>query len=322
VSARRALLVICLAAPVARAGEAALTGEQRAAVVGLFGEEAWGGMPPWRQRMILDRYALFLRQGDRKREAIERVGLREFLLVQSRDEEKLPRRLAEGARSLPPELRPLAEKFAAVRLRQLRLDRSLARLPMEERRAMFLKLFPEPFDQEAAHAAFEQLRRLEAKSFAHALRGEVGRDDTKDERRALVRDAVRAEEERILDRVRAELARLEGVHPERARAFLDRSLASDLENLRFVTPRQRELIRYAIRPEECPLIDPDFLGPRPEDPEERRLWESDFRLLARLDLLSEAGFGREMVLHLAGAGSPEDFLRAIQALRRPPSPPR
>lgn len=317
----RAVLVLCLAASVAAGEETRLTEEQRAAVVRLVGEEVWGGMPPWRQRMILDRYALFLAQGDRKREAIERVGLREFLLVQRRDEEKLPRPLADEARKLGPSLRPLAEEFAGVRLRQLRLDRSLARLPVEERRAMFLRLFPEPFEQEAARAAYEDLRKREARSFAHALREEIERGDgTKDGRRALVREALRAEEERTLERVRGELARLEGVHPERAKAFLDRFLASGLENLRFVTPRQRELIRYAIRPEECPLIDPDFLGPAPEDPQERRLFEKDFRVLARLDLLSEAGFGREMVLHLAGAGSPEDFLRAAQALRRPLGP--
>ncbi|NUN48789.1 MAG: peptidylprolyl isomerase, partial [Candidatus Brocadiae bacterium] len=30
--------------------------------------------------------------------------------------------------------------------------------------------------------------------------------------------------------------------------------------------RQRELIRYAMRPEECPLVDPEFLGPPPADP--------------------------------------------------------
>ncbi len=319
----RAVLALCVAASVAAGEKARLTEEQRAEVVRLVGEDAWGGMPPWRQRMVLDRYALFLAQGDRKREAIERVGLREFLLVQRRDEEKLPRPLADEAEKLEPSLRPLAQEFAGVRLRQLRLDRSLARLPFDERRPMFLRLFPEPFEQEPAHAAFEELRKREAKSFAHALRDEIDRGDgTKDERRALVREALRAEEERTLERVRGELARLEGVHPERARAFLERFLAAGLENLRFVTPRQRELIRYAIRPEECPLIDPDFLGPPPADPRERRLFEDDFRALARLDLLSEAGFSREMVLHLASASSPEDFLRAVQALRRPPGPPR
>ncbi len=316
----RAVLVLCLLAPVAAGQKAPLTEEQRAEVVRLVGEDVWSGMPPWRQRMVLDRYALYLRQADRKRGMVERVGLREFLL-QRRDEEKLPRPLADEARKLPPSLQPLAEKFAAVRLRQLRLDRSLARLPFEERREMFFRLFPEPFEQEPAHAAFEELRRREARSFAHALREEIERrDGTEDERRALVRTAVRAEEERVLDRVRGEIARLEGAHPERAKAFLDGFLASD--NLRFVTPRQRELIRYAVRPEECPLVDPDLLGPPPEDPRERRLFESDFRVLARLDLLSEAGFGREMVLHLAGAGSAEDLLRAVQALRRPPGPPR
>jgi len=315
----RAVLVLVLLASAAAAEKARLTEEQRAEVVRLVGEDVWRGMPPWRQRMVLDRYALYLRQADRKRGTIERVGLKAFLL-QRRDEEKLPRPLAEETRKLPEPLRSRAEKFAAVRLRQLRLDRSLARLPFDERRPMFLRLFPEPFEQEPAHAAFEELRRREARSFAHALREEIGRrDGTEDERRALVREAVRAEEERILDRVRGELVRLEGAHPERAKAFLDGFLASD--NLRFVTPRQRELIRYAVRPEECPLIDPDLVGPPPEDPRERRLFESDFRALARLDLLSEAGFGCEMVLHLAAASSAEDFLRAAEAFRRPLDPP-
>jgi hypothetical protein len=138
----------------------------------------------------------------------------------------------------------------------------------------------------------------------------------------MVRRAVAAEEERVLDKVRGELDRLAGADPERAKRFVERFLAAGLENLRFVTPRQRELIRYAIRPEECPLVDPEFLGAPPDDPAARRLFENDFRVLARLDLLSEAGFGREMVLHLAGAGSPEDFLRAVQSLRRPPVDPR
>jgi hypothetical protein len=323
VSLARAVLVLCVVASVAAGEKTRLTEEQRAAVVRLVGEETWGSMPPWRQRMILDRYALFLEQGDRKREAIERIGLREFLLVQSRDEEKLPRPLADEARKLPPPLQPLAEKFAAVRLRQLHLDRSLARLPFEERRPMFLRLFPEPFEQDAAHAAYEDLRKREAWIVARALLEEMKRRGmTKEEKRALVRAAVRAEEEQIVERVRGELARLQGASPERARTFLDRFLASGLENLRFVTPRQRELIRYAIRPEECPLLDAGFLGPPPEDPEERRLWESDFRVLARLDLLSEAGFGREMVLHLASAGSPEDFLRGRPGPAAPARPPR
>lgn len=319
----RLLASVLVISALAAAGEkAALTDEQRAAVVRVVGEEAWGTMPPWRQRMILDRYARYLEQPERKREVVERVGLREWLL-QGNVEEKVPRPLAEAAQRFPPELRPGAEKFAAARLRQLRLDRSLLRLPFPERRPMFLRLFPEPFDQETARAAFDDLRKREAKSFAHALKEEIRRrDGSEDERRRIVREALRAEEDRLLERVLGELDRLRGAHPERARAFLD--LFAAPENLRFVTPRQRELIRYAMRPEECPLVDPEFLGPPPADPRERRLYDSDFRVLARLDLLAEAGFSREMVLHLAGAGSPEDFLRAAFALRRPgpPGPPR
>lgn len=321
----RILLALGLVAAAAAAGEkAALTEQQRAEVVRLVGEELWGGMPAWRQQMILERYALYLHAPDPKRQAVDRMGLREFLLQvpQKPEREDLPRALEEAVGNLPPPVRPLAERFASVRLRQLRLDRSLARLPFEERRGMFLRLFPEPFDQEAAHAAYEELRRREAKSFAHALRDEVERREaTPDDRREMVRRAIGEEEERVIRRVREELDRLANADPERAKRFVEGFLASRLENLRFVTPRQRELIRYAVRPEECPLIDPDFLGPPPEEPAEWRLWQSDFRVLARLELLSEAGFSREMVLHLAGASSPEDFLRAVQALRRPPDPP-
>jgi hypothetical protein len=316
----RLLLLLGLVAAAAAAEKVPLTGEQREEVVRLVGEELWGDLPAWRQRVILDRYGIYLRAPERKREAVERAGLRDFLLQPPRgaEEQRLPPPLAEAVGRLPPPVRPLARRLAFVRIRQLRLDRSLARVPPGDRRGVFLRLFPEPFDQAAANAACEDLRHREAKAFARALREELARREpppTPEERREMVRRATREDEERIAERVRVELRPLEGADPDRARRVLERFLLYRLENLRFVTPRQRELIRYALRPEECPLLDPDFLGRAPEDPAERRQWEHDFRVLARLDLLSEAGLGREMVLHLAGAGSPEEFLRAIQAVR-------
>jgi hypothetical protein len=319
---RRVALALCVLAAAAAAGERArLDDEQRAAVVRLVGDATWKGMPPWRQRLVLDRYALLLAAPPEKREAVERAGLREWLL-QTPEGESVPRPLEGAVGRLPPPMRPLAQRFATVRLRQLRLDRSLSHIPFGERRELFLRLFPEPFVQETAREAYEELRRREAKHFAHMLKEDLNRRDVpRGERREMARRAIAAEEERVLERVRGEIDRLADANPERARRFVERFLAAEQENLRFVTPRQRELVRYSIRPEECPLVDPLFLGPPPEDPAERRLFESDFRVLARLDLLSEAGFPREMVLHLAGAGSPDDFLRAVQSLSRPPGPP-
>lgn len=317
----RALLVVALLAAAAAAGDPRVSDEDRAAVVRLVGEDVWSGMPAWRQRVVLDRYERYLRLKGMQREAVERVGLREFLL-QTPEEDAPPPGLARAVDRLPRPMRPLAARFAAVRLRQLRLDRSLARLPLEERRAIFLRLFPEPFDQEVAHAAYEELRRREVKNFARGLKEKFKEEEIpREDRREMVRRAIAEEEEHVTERVVAELDRLADANPERARRFVERFLAAEQENIRFVTPRQRELIRYALRPEECPLVDPDLLGPPPEDPAARRAWEADFRVLARLDLLAEAGFSREMVLHLSAAGSPDDFLRAVQSLRRPPGPP-
>jgi len=318
----RLLLAVALLAAAAMAGEPRVTEEERAAIVRILGEDVWNEMPAWRQHVVVERYRRFLGLEGRKREAVERVGLREFLL-QTPDGEELPPGIADAVQRFRPPMRPLAARFAAVRLRQIRLDRSLARLPFGERRGIFLRLFPEPFDQEVAHAAYEELRQREARNFARALKSQIKEEDVpREKRREMVRRAIAEEEEQVTMRVRAELDRIADANPERARRFVERFLAAEQKNLRFVTPRQRELIRYAVRPEECPLVDPGLLGPPPDDdPAARRLWEGDFRVLARLDLLAEAGFNREMVLHLASAGSPDDFLRAVQSLHRPPGPP-
>jgi hypothetical protein len=318
----RASLAVLLLAAAAFAGDRPRLDEgQRAELVRLVGEDVWSGMPPWRQHVVADRYARFLDGAGPPREGVDRAHLREWLL-QAGERDETPPPLADAIGRLPPQMRPLAGRFVAVRIRQLRLDRSLARLPFEERREIFERLFPEPFSQEAAHAAYQDLCRRVARSFARSIKEEIsGLDVPRAERREMVRSAVTKEEGCVMDEVRRELERLADADPERARRFVERFLAAEQDNIRFLTPRQRELVRYAIRPEECPLIDPGFLGPPPADPAEKKLYENDFRVLARLDLLTEAGFPREMVLHLAGAGTPEDFLRAIQRLSRPPGPP-
>ncbi len=59
-----------------------------------------------------------------------------------------------------------------------------------------------------------------------------------------------------------------------------------------------------------------FMGrPPTRDRSARRLWEMDYRILARLELFSEMNLPREMLLHLAQTGSPEDLLRAFGAVR-------
>jgi len=299
---------------------------QRAEVVRVIGAEAWGALPKWRQDVLCDRYARYLRAPDRKREAIERMGLREFLL-QSREEpdrERLPPALEETVQRLPEGLRPYATRMAFMRLRQLRLDRGLAYVPAERRWDLFRRLFPEPFDQETASEAFRELYRWQVKGVAARIRRAMANEGAASDRASqarFVREATQEEEARVVERVRHEVEGVAGLEPRRARRFL--GLLGLLEDLPDATPRQRELIRYALRPEECPLLDLSYLGPRPPPGPERLLWERDFTALARLELLSEAGFNRETVLHLAGTDAPEDFLRALKALRRTePSPNR
>jgi hypothetical protein len=162
-----------------------------------------------------------------------------------------------------------------------------------------------------------------ARSIAAEVRARLKAEslDPEQHKKRLVRKAIAEEERQVVERVRKEIFRFHRADPKRVRQLLERQGFWLLERGSFATPRQGELIRYAFRPHECPLLDLGWLGPRPEDPAEERLWERDYRVFARLELLSEAGFPREMVLFLAGTGSPEAFLAAVKRLRQHHGPP-
>lgn len=316
---RAVLLVLLLAAGVA------LAGPEAELVQAMGGAAVWGELPRWRQEMIRNRYRQFLHLSEAKRESVRRRGLREYLVRPRRPfgGDKLPAALRRDLERVPPEMRAMVLRTATMRIRQLLLDWSLLRLRMKERWELFRRLYPEPFDPAKAHAASEELRRRLVKSVAARIRAELDKETrargtpfSRQERRTRTREllaqAAAAQERRLVERLRRELPSLTSRGPG-SRA--GRRAILHLERMRFLTPRQRELLRYALAPQDCPLLDLGCLGPKPGDPAARRLWESDYRLLARLELLSEAGFNREMLLHLASAGSPEDLLRAVQALR-------
>jgi len=284
--------------------------------------------------MIRQRYKQFLQLPEAKREAIRRRGLRDFLLRPRRPfgGDRLPAALRRDLERIAPRERAVVCRMATMRMRQLLRDWSLMRLPMQARWELFRRLYPEPFDRAEAHRASEELRRRLVRSAAERIRRELekeaaargasfGREERKARTRELLADAAAAQQHKLVERIRRELPLLLGRTSRRMSA---RRAMLHLERMRFLTPRQRELLRYALAPEDCPLLEMRFLGPRPSDPAARRLWENDFHLLARLELLSAAGFNREMLLHLASTGSPEDLLRAVQALRsgRRPGPDR
>jgi hypothetical protein len=320
----RSVGVLLLLAAAAAAGDPPLTPEQKAEVVRVVGEQAWGQLPPWLQAKILKQYAAFLRLPEARRAEIRRGDLRRYLLPQIRrgdERQGLPRALRAEVDRLAPDAQALAAKLAYMRLRQLRLDRSLRRLPFEQRWPLFQRLFPEPFDPREAKQAYHDLRRNVAKSIAAEVRAHLrteGLDPAQNKKR-LVRKAIAEEERQVLEHVRREIFRFQRADPKRVRQLLERQGLWLLERSSFATPRQSELIRYAFRPHDCPLLDLGWLGPRPETPAEERLWERDYHVFARLELLTKAGFPREMVLYLAGTGSPEDFLRAVKRLRQGPA---
>ncbi|MHC4135634.1 MAG: hypothetical protein ACYTDU_02185 [Planctomycetota bacterium] len=320
----RCTLVLLLLAVTAAAGETPLTPEQKAEVIRIVGEGAWRSLPPWHQQRILKQYVVFLRLPETKQAEIRRDGLRKFLLPQIRRDDKqhrLPQPLRAEVDRLASDVQPLAAKLAYMRLRQLRLDRSLRRLAFEQRWPLFRQLFPEPFDPRVAKRAHHDLRKRVARSIAAEVRARMHAEglDPEQHKKRLVRKAIAEEERQVVERIRKEIFRFQRADPKRVRQLLERHGFWLLERSSFATPRQSELIRYAFRPHDCPLLDLGWLGPRPEDPAEDRLWERDYRVFARLELLSEAGFPREMVLYLAGTGSPEDFLRAVKQLRQHPA---
>jgi hypothetical protein len=323
---RRILVLLLLAGSVAAGGPGRLTPEERQALItAVGGNRVWGELPGWRQRMITHRWLRYRTAAPEQRAEIERHGLRAYL-IKPADEfglQRLPPDLREDLERVPRGVRDLAGKLVLVRLRQLRLDRHLALVPFEARRGLFRRLFPEPFDPSQAHRARGQLDRKVVASLVRRAGERIrdvertqGRELSEEERRDVVRALAAELEQQVVDRVRKELLRFRSRHPGKVRQMLEREGFFLLDRIRlFATPRQRELIRYALSPEDCPLVDPEFLGPRPEDRAERKRWERDFRILARVDLLSEAGFPPEMVLHLASSSSPEDFHRAVKRLR-------
>ncbi|MHC4819240.1 MAG: hypothetical protein ACYTF8_14440 [Planctomycetota bacterium] len=320
----RCVLVLLLLAVTAAAGDPPLTPEQKADVVRIVGKRAWGSLPPWHQGKILKQYAAFLRLPKAKQAEIRRGDLRQYLLPQlPRDakQHRLPVALRAEVDGLAPDVQPLAAKLAYMRLRQLRLDRSLHRLPFEQRWPLFRRLFPEPFDPREAKPAHHELRKKVAKSIAAEVRARMQAEglDPEQHKKRLVRKAIAEEERQVVERIRKEIFRFQRADPKRVRQLLERRGFWLLERGSFATPRQAELIRYAFRPHECPLLDLRWLGPRPDEPAEERRWERDYRVFARLELLSKAGFPREMVLYLAGTGSPEDFLTAVKRLRQHPA---
>jgi hypothetical protein len=298
-------------------------------LVKLFGgAEGWGELQEWRQKDILHRYRRFLKLPAEKQAAIRKRGLKEFL-AKPRKRFELPAELASEIDKLPDEARPLARKLVTLRLRQVRLDRHLSLVPKKQRRHLFRRLFPEPFVRETAREAHKELESQVSRAMVRRIlprlkkaEAEAGRDLTKKEKAELVRKVTRGEEQRVFEQVRREILRFSSKarDPRSLQRELERLGYPQLERLHLVaTPRQRELVRWAVRPESCPLVDSERLaGPRPEDPKKRRMWLQDVRVLGRVDLLTEAGFPPDMVLHLAGAHSPPDFLRGLKAFRDHP----
>ncbi|MDH3590824.1 MAG: hypothetical protein OER88_03040 [Planctomycetota bacterium] len=288
-----------------------------------FKKNEWSSLPPWRQAMILERYREFESMPEKKRAAaLKDKSLREYLLLPGRRFDRgrfLPEALREEVARFDEKARKGATRFALMRLRHHRRDRGLKVLPIQERWDLFRRLYPEPFSKREAHRAHRELKHAVVRDMAERVRKAKEKDKLDDAgARAYLKSLIQAEENRVVEQVRRELRRFLRRDPEQARAELEQDLFSD--RLPFLTPRQSELVRYAYQPRGCPLLDLSYLGPRPKDRRQRWRWERDFHILARLELLSEAGFPREVVLHLADMGSQHDFLRAVKALRDPRDP--
>jgi len=326
-----ALLPLCLAAAVAAQEPEPRGDESIARVTEILGQERWAQLPRWRQEMIVERWRRFTELSDERQKEIRDGGLAEFLVKPEHDfgPGRLPPRLREFVARLPAEVRGPAGKLVVMRLRQHRLDRNLALLPREQRRGFFRRLFPEPFEAEQARIASGDLDAEIAKVMAARVRRRLREEEEKrgapyegeariSRASEMIREVTREEEESVNERILSELARLGSRDGRGAREFLEREGFYAFERIELVaTPRQRELVRYALRPEDCPFLDFPCMGERPSEPRQSRRWEEDFRVLARLDLLTEAGFPHEVVLHLAASGSPEDLFRAVKALRGP-----
>jgi len=306
------------------------TEKEIAAVVAALGEENWNELVPYRQRMVVHRFGKFTSLPAEKQTAIRagEGGLAKWLLAPKRRSHghALPRELQRLVAELPKEVRADATKLARFRRRQIELDGALRALPQGERRAYFDQLFPEPFDRDVARAAKLKLRKRLAQRLVELARPKMDAEEkaaggwTKDERKARMRAIYRERAEAATRRLSLDLG--SDRSQKRRAEHIRRSLAL-IEGTRvFASPRERELIRYAMRPEDCPFLDLSFMGPKPDDERAARRFEVDFRLLGRLEILGHMNLPPAMLLHIAESGSPEDFLHAMQAVRGKRAEPR
>ncbi|MEE8104556.1 MAG: hypothetical protein V3T86_03375 [Planctomycetota bacterium] len=294
-----------------------------AAVVAELGEENWNELLQYRQRMVLHRIRKFRLLSDEKQATIRagEGGLAKWLLAPKRHSggHQLPHELKRLVGELPEEARADATKLVRFRKRQIELDEALRTLPAEERRTHFDGLFPEPFDRDMARAAKLKLRKRLAERLVELALPRMDAEAaaaggwTEGQRKARMRAIYRERAEAATRRLSHELGT--GGSPERRVEHIRRSLALVEGTRVFASPRERELIRYAMRPEDCPFLDLSFLGPKPDGDRAARRWKADFRLLGRLEILGHMNLPPAMLLHLAECGSPEDFLRAMQAVR-------
>ncbi len=288
-----------------------------------FQSREWDALPPWRQSMLVERYRelMALPAADRK-QRLKGRNLRDYLYKPHRrfDRRKfLPKLLQDQLAKFDGSVKKVATRFALLRLRHHRRDRGLRLVPLEQRWDLFRRLYPEPFSKHAAHTAHKELKLAVVRDMAAKVRAKKENAKLSDEAaRRILRELIEKEETAVATRVARELGRFLRMPPERALQELTTDFYSD--KMASLTPRQSELVRYAYRPHDCPLLDLSFLGERPKDRRDRRAWDRDFHILARLELLAEAGLPREMILHLANTGGPHDFVRALRALRGDGSP--
>ncbi|MCZ6574390.1 MAG: hypothetical protein O7C98_14630 [Planctomycetota bacterium] len=324
-----ALLIACfaLAAPV-RAGEKRgqmpVKPEEVQAIQEAIGAKAWEAMSDSQKRVTVMRYRQWQRLPAEKREG---KSPKRFLL--RRDRPHLPRPLVERLEGMDRRQRMVAERFLMMRWRHMEIDDALRRIPFDARWQWFDRLFPEPFDPRAAREANHNLRKFMARQVAMGLRPHVdaaiaeveqkrgavleGADRKKLQdriARELMKKEKHAEETRRVRRLVEELDRWFGADAPRRGSLLPHVLA---RNKLRASPRERELIRYALMPGDCPLLDPERIaGPLPEDPEALPQWQRDFEVLARLELLSQCRMASEGALGLASSTDAAELLAGLR----------
>ena len=344
-----ALLIACLAlaAPVRAEGKQParampVTPEEVQAIQEALGAKHWEAMPDSQRRVTVMRYRQWQRLPAEKRKG---RSLKRFLL--RRDRPRLPRPLVERLQKMDRRQRAVAERFLMMRWRHMEIDDALRRIPFDARWQWFDQLFPEPFDPRAAREANHNLRKFMARQVAIGLRPHVdaaiaeveqkrgavleGADRKKLQNR-IARELMKKEkheaETRRVTRLVEELDRWFGADAPRRGSLLPHVLA---RNKLRASPRERELIRYALMPGDCPLLDPERIaGPLPEDPEALPLWQRDFEVLARLELLSQCRMASEDAVGLASSTDAAELLaglRGVQGRRAraqggPQPPPR